>query len=522
MAVHIPDTVQELVRSGSLLSGNLELGSMISILTEQSYDITASDLACLYLRTEPEKRRSPMRLMYRRGRFGVPDILPEASELAEFIFECNQAVVLGERNRGPFRELLLDPCMNSAVALPLQTSHLAIGVLFLNSRQPRHYGRQALSFLESYTVLAAGMFHNARLYEDLKETLRRVEEMERYQESIFASMTNLLLTTDSQGRLRYFNPVASRRFGLKEEAIGKKLGEIFRYSLDRRILRTIERSRDKQRELVGAEGIFRGDGEVDFSLNQTPLMGKRGGNEGATLLFTDQSRERELREQMETVVEERRLIKNMFTRYLSTELVQHLMDSPELVKPGGDKKNATVLFADIRGYTAFSEGRDPAYIIQVLNAYFEEAVEVVVRHKGYIDKFIGDAIMAAFGVPLGTEEQDAISAVTCALEMQELVRSSRRRFFRGAAAGLAIGIGMHTGDLVAGNLGSRRRMNYTVIGDTVNVAARLESIAGPGEVIITADTRERLGERFRVEQLPAVSVKGKSGTVPIFKVLKVA
>jgi adenylate cyclase len=156
----------------------------------------------------------------------------------------------------------------------------------------------------------------------------------------------------------------------------------------------------------------------------------------------------------------------------------------------------------------------------VLNEYFGEAVEAVVRHGGYIDKFIGDCIMAAWGVPLQTVEEDAVQAVACALEIQQLVRSNRRSFFRGDASGLKVGIGVHTGPIVAGNLGSQRRMDYTVIGDTVNVASRLEGIAAAEEVIVTHDTVERLGGRFKLEPRPAVAVKGKSKPIPIYRVLR--
>ncbi len=520
MAVRIGNTLDELVRAGALLSAELDFRTMTSVLVEQSLDVTRSDLACLYLRTDPESRRSPLRLMYRRGRYEVAEMLPQDSPLAEFVSECGEAVVLLERRPSPFQELLLHPGMASGIALPLATPALFLGILILNSRQPLYYGREGLHFLESYAKLAGGMLHNSRLYEELKQTLRHVEELERYQESIFASMTNLLLTTDHAGNLRYFNRAAAERLHLQGAHLGKAIREVFKGSVDGRILRAIDTNRERQREVLGVEGIYRNAAEMDFSLNISPLLGKRGANEGSTLLFTDQTRERELQGQMEQVVEERRLIKDMFARYLSAEVVQQLMESPQLVKPGGDKKVATIFFADIRGYTSFSEGKDPAYIIEVLNEYFGEAVEVVVRYKGYIDKFIGDAIMAAWGVPLQTEHEDAAQAVSCALEIQEMVACKDRKFFRGEASALQIGVGMHTGPLVAGNLGSARRMNYTVIGDTVNVAARLEGVARAGEVIITHDTLERLDGGFQVEKREPVQVKGKKEPLRIYRVLK--
>lgn len=513
-------TLDELVRAGSLLSQDLNFKYMASILVEQTLDISKSDLACLYIRIDPE-HRSDLILMHRRGRYGVPERLPRNSELIQFVEESGETVVLLERKPSPFQELLLDPGMQSGIGLPISTPNARLGILILNSLNPNFYDRGRFDFLDSFAKLAGGMLHNSRMYLDLRDTLRRVEELERYQENIFSSMTNLLLTTDERGRIRYFNRAAGERLGLSESDIGKDLGKYFAQKIGRRILREIDGAHQNSREILGMEGIYRdAEREMDFSLNLSPLLGKRGGYEGITLLFTDQTREKELQGKMQQVVEERRVIKDMFARYLSTEVVSRLVESPDLVKPGGDKKVATIFFADIRGYTSFSEGREPEYIIEVLNEYFSEAVEVVIRHKGYIDKFIGDCIMAAWGVPLQTEEEDALQAVSCALEIQELVRSKKRSFFRGEASNLKIGIGMHTGPIVAGNLGSSRRMNYTVIGDTVNVAARLEGVAEADEVIITQHTHDYIRDHFKLEKRRPVRVKGKVKPIPIYRVLK--
>jgi class 3 adenylate cyclase len=286
------------------------------------------------------------------------------------------------------------------------------------------------------------------------------------------------------------------------------------------MLNTIGKARSDQREYAGLEGIYKkssGD-EMDYALNVAPLQGSGGRYDGITLLFTDQTRERNLKAQADVAVEERRHIKDMFSRYLSMDLVKNIMENPDLVRPGGDKKTATVFFADITGYTAFSEGKDPAYIIDVLNGFFNEAVELVIDNHGYIDKFIGDCIMAAWGVPMKTEEEDAILAVQSALQIHELVRSKDRKFFRGDAAKLKISIGMASGPLVAGNVGSSRRMDYTVLGDTVNTAARLESVATAEEIIITQSTRDLLGDHFKLEERKPVKVKGKEKPLVIFNV----
>jgi class 3 adenylate cyclase len=258
---------------------------------------------------------------------------------------------------------------------------------------------------------------------------------------------------------------------------------------------------------------------MDYALNLSPLRSPRGKREGVTLLFTNQTREKELRTKINVVSEERRMIKDMFCRYMSNEVVSSLIEYPEGIKLGGDKKNATVFFADIRGYTSFSEGRDPEEIVEILNGFFGEAVEHILTYRGYIDKFIGDCIMAVWGVPMPDDEDGAVSAVSCALAIQKQVSSPKRNFFLKDAARLKIGIGINTGFLVAGNLGSLQRMDYSVIGDTVNLSSRLEGIAGADEIIISQATRDRLGERFRLEKRSAVRVKGKERPVQIYNVL---
>ena len=513
--------LDELTRAGTLLTNQLDFKSLISIIVEQTLDISRSDIACLYMARDPEDNNSDMQLVYKRGRYDVPSRISATSDLVDFIRESDETVVLTERKKSPFNDILCNDSMQSGIAMPLSTPKMMAGMVILNSTTPQFYNRDKFNFLDSFSKLAGGMLHNSRMFKQLKDYLRQIEELQLYQENIFSSMTNLLVTADREGKIRYFNTAASQRFALSEEHKGRELNIVFKNSMNRKIVNAIDSAVDNPREMPGIEGIFRGDeDEIDFSLNLSPLKGRRGQYQGITLLFTDQSRERELEEKMERIVEERRIIKDMFSRYLSQEIVQRLMEQPDLVKPGGDKKEATILFADIRGYTTFSETKPPEYIIEMLNEYFGEAVEIVVKHKGYIDKFIGDAIMAAWGVPLQTEQQDAISAVTAALEIQQLIASSKRTFFKGDASILKVGIGMHTGPIVAGNLGSSRRMNYTVIGDTVNVAARLEGVARGGEVIITQNTRDYVGDLFSMKKLEPVKVKGKTAPIPIYKVLK--
>lgn len=515
----MPASIDELVRTSSLLTGDKDEESLIATLVDQAQDVSKSDIGALYI--YPEQKAGPLKLMYKRGKYTIPGKLEVNSDLVLFLEDCREALVINDRKQLFFKEIFLTKNMNSGMALPLSTPKAHIGILVLNSRRNEFYGKKRLDFLDSFTKLAGGMLHNAELFKELKARLRHIEALERYQENIFSSMTNLLITTDQNGAIHYFNRTAEERLGLSENRDTLTIDNLFKKNLDRKIINQIKLSGEDGKERLGIEGIYKnGEDEMDFSLNISPLHGKRGKHEGMTLLFTDQTKERALRDQMESVVEERRKIKDMFSRYLSKDVMQDILESPDLVRLGGDKKIATIFFADIRGYTSFSEGKEPEYIIEVLNEYFSQAVDLVIKHNGYIDKFIGDCIMAAWGVPMYSTEKDAVAAVSCAVEIQDIVRAKDRNFFKGKASKLKVGIGMHTGPLVAGNLGGAARMDYSVIGDTVNIAARLEGVAGAGDVIITQNTRDLIGNRFVLKELKPVKVKGKEKPIHIFNVKK--
>ena len=512
--------IQELVRVSSLLAADQSRTSLISTLVEQAQDISKSEIGALYAYPAETTRPESLKMVFKRGKYNVPHSLKTDSDFIQFVEDCREVIVVHSKNDPFFTEGLLNENMNSSIILPLTASKKKIGILILNSRKNDFYGKSRLHFLDAFTKLSAGIVHNAELLLEIKQRLKEIEALQRYQDSIFSSMTNLLITTDEKGNIQYFNQAAEERLRI-ENSIGENIETYFKKPLTRKVINQIKKSSENHREILGLEGIYTGeDFDMDFSLNISPLKGRLGKHEGLILLFTDQSREEELKQKMDVAVEERRVIKDMFARYMSADVLKNLMASPEQIQLGGDRKDATIFFADIRGYTSFSEGKEPEYVIEVLNEYFSEAVEIVIKYNGYIDKFIGDCIMAAWGVPVVNPDKDAISGVSCAVEIQELVKSKNRKFFKGNASHLKVGIGMHSGPLISGNLGSSRRMDYSVIGDTVNIAARLEGVAGAGEVIITEQTRDLIGDRFKLRELTPVKVKGKDKPLHIFQVLK--
>ncbi|MEO5740530.1 MAG: adenylate/guanylate cyclase domain-containing protein [Vicinamibacterales bacterium] len=216
---------------------------------------------------------------------------------------------------------------------------------------------------------------------------------------------------------------------------------------------------------------------------------------------------------------EKRKMKRLFGQYVSKDVYDQLVANPDLARLGGQRRQMTVLFSDIRGFTTVSEKGEPEEIVAILNVYFTRMVEIVFAHKGTVDKFVGDMVMALFGAPLD-DPNHAEHAVDAALEMiRELHRLNETWIAAGGPA-LDIGIGISTGPMIAGNIGSEAIMSYTVIGDSVNLGARLESLNKEyaTRIIISEATRDALPGRYHLRPLGDVVVKGKTRPVKIFEV----
>jgi adenylate cyclase len=216
---------------------------------------------------------------------------------------------------------------------------------------------------------------------------------------------------------------------------------------------------------------------------------------------------------------EKRRVKRLFSRYVSKDVYQRLLASPHELGLGGERREMTVLFSDMRGFTTLSERGEAEDLVRQLNQYFTRMVEVVFAHRGTVDKFVGDMIMALYGAPLDDPDH-ADHAVQTALKMVEELQDLNRRWAVEGRAALDIGIGINTGEMIAGNIGSDTIMSYTVIGDNVNLGARLESLNKDygTRILISDATRRQLKGHYDVRALGEVTVKGKTRPVAVYEV----
>ncbi|KRE47836.1 CHASE2 domain-containing protein [Paenibacillus sp. Soil522] len=214
---------------------------------------------------------------------------------------------------------------------------------------------------------------------------------------------------------------------------------------------------------------------------------------------------------------ERRRVTDIFGRYVAPEVVnQILKNGEEGLKLGGTRRKLTVLFVDIRGFTPLSERAEPEEIVEILNEYLDLAANCIFKHDGTLDKFIGDAAMAIFNAPLLLKDHP-MRAVEAAWAMKEGSAALERKLVERFGFGVKFGLGIHTGSAVFGNIGSKSRMDYTAIGDTVNTAARLESNAKPGQIILSDAVYQAVKDRIKAGSLGEIKVKGKEQGITIYE-----
>jgi adenylate cyclase len=210
-------------------------------------------------------------------------------------------------------------------------------------------------------------------------------------------------------------------------------------------------------------------------------------------------------------------VRSNFERYFAPNIAAEIANSEGALAPGGERRLLTVLFSDIRGFTTLSESMPPEDVAQLLSDYFSEMVDIIFEHGGTLDKFIGDAIMALWGAPV-PHEDDPTRALAAAMEMQEAVAALNARWAASGKPVIAIGIGINYGDVFAGNIGSPRRLEYTVLGDAVNIASRICAQAGAGDILVGDAFHAVVQQPAHFLPAPEMSIRGRTAPVSVYRV----
>ena len=375
-----------------------------------------------------------------------------------------------------------------------------IGVMQILNRRGGPFGPAEERRLRAFCAQAAVAIENAQLFEEV-----RAER--NYNEAILHSMNNAVLTLDARGVVRKVNGSATRILRcIAQELVGSELRELFG-GRNRWVVNSLDKvcSSGRTDITIDTDLFVEGSETVSVNLVIVPLTSMRNEPIGYMLMMEDITREKRLR--------------NTMSRYMSKTVVDKLMESGE-AELGGIGRDVSVLFSDIRGFTSISERLGAKETVALLNEYFTDMVDIVFAHNGVLDKYIGDMIMAVFGSVLQSAE-DASNAVTVGNRMMSALRElNQRRAARGAEP-IRIGVGISTGHVVAGNIGSMKRMEYTVIGDRVNLAERLEGANKfyGTSVLICDATWNAVRQHAPAREIDLIRVRGRTMPVAIYEAI---
>ena len=219
------------------------------------------------------------------------------------------------------------------------------------------------------------------------------------------------------------------------------------------------------------------------------------------------------------IIEKNALLEKILSRYLPDEVVAKVLEDSSLLKLGGVREFVTILFADLTGFTTFADAVPPEDVMETLNQTFSRLTKIVADNRGTFDKYLGDGLMAFYGAPIASDN-DALNAVRTAVEMEQAFQALKEEWGEGPQSQLGLAVGINSGEAIVGNLGSERMMNYTVIGDAVNIAARLEDLAGPGQILIGEATHALVEDVVVARKFGEADLRGRSKPVVAYELVR--
>ncbi len=411
--------------------------------------------------------------------------------------------------------------LRSILCVPMIIQERAIGVLYVDSASESvQFSEADQNLLVSFASQAAAAIQNAQLHDEILMRSKEIELASQRQDALFRSISSAIVAVDQYDTISEWNPAASEIFETSSElAIGKPLGSVLPTSLVI-WMKSLYAQLESGNVTVFAgnewEGQLGSRERVVLAARVAKIREENEALSGFVFVINDRTDIVLIEEARKSEKEEGKRLHGLFSRYLAPQVVEQIMKSPDSVRLGGDRHNITVLFADVRGFTGYSERNSPETVVGVLNKYLELSTVEIFKQMGSIDKFLGDGVMALFGAPIELKNHE-IAAIRAAMSMSSRLSELRKQ----TGVDVGFGIGINSGSAIVGNIGAPQLMSYTAIGDVVNVAARLESEARAGEVLVSDDTLTRVGGQVVAEELGSIYVKGRTEPVKMHKVLRV-
>jgi adenylate cyclase len=501
--------LEALAGIGQVVNSSLDLNTVLNEVMDTLIQLTGAERAFLMLREdrsgkmETRVARNWERISLDTGELEISDtIIHQVLQGGDGILTTN---ALTDPRFGA-QESIVAYNLRSILCVPLKVKGKLIGVIYADNRvREGLFTEKARELVSGFANQAAVALENARLFDSVRRTLDEVTELKNLMEDVFASIASGVITADIGDMITLCNQAAGSILATSKESL---LGTSLRDLLKQLSPDLIEKLSDVElmdQRYIGLEvrPEIEERGEVELSLNISPLKMADETTRGVAIVVDDLTEKRNLEAQ-----------RRLFERMVSPAVIEQL--DPDSLQLGGHRAQITCFFADIRGFTSFSEATDPETLVGVLNRYLAAAADAILQEEGTIDKFLGDAVVAWFNAPI-PQRDHTLRAARAALQLKTAISDLHTKLpeqFR-----LSFGVGIHSGEALLGLVGTQQRLEYTAIGDSVNTAKRLQENALPGQILISRVAAEPIQIALQLKEMPPVMAEGKEQPIEVFELL---
>ena len=499
--------LEALAGTGQLVNSSLELDEVLRIVMDNIVRLTHAERGFLMLRDEHGEMVMRMARDWDRETITGSE-LTISSTVVGTVIETGEPLLATnaqDDSRLMDQDSIVAFNLRSILCVPLKVKNDLIGVVYTDNRvRSGIFAETERDLLSAFANQAAVALENARLFSSLRRSLIEVTELKALMDNIFASIASGVVTTDIRHQVTLCNRAAEAMLGVSAgELIGHELSEALP-SLHAEIDSSLMEIHETDKPKVGLDisPSLPERGAVNWRLHLSPLKDADLHTQGIAIVLDDLTERKRLEAQ-----------RHLLERMVSPAVLDQI--DPASPALGGKLVDITVLFADLRGFSTYSEGKTPEELVAVLNLYLGAAAEAVLNEAGTVDKFLGDAVMAWFNAPL-PQPDHTLRAVRAALALRDSIMKLHSELPE--ANRLSFGIGIHYGEALLGWIGTEKRLEYTAISDSVNTAWRIQENAGRDQILISQGAYERV--RSQVEASPAAPVhaKGKARLIEVFDV----
>lgn len=502
------DNLVALADIGRVINSSLDLNEVLRIVMDTIVRLTGAERGFLMLREENGELSINLARNWEQESL-APSEFEISRTIVDRVTSEGQPVLTTNAQEDPRfggQESIVAYNLRSILCVPLKLKDELTGVIYADNRVRTGLFTEAeRNLLNAFANQAAVAIENARLFESVRQTLAEVTGLKNLMDNVFSSIASGVITADLEDKITLINKAAELILGQSsEDLVGYAIADCIP-PIATNICEHIDTVSQTDQPVIGLEinSTLPDRGQVDLRFNLSPLKDAQQNTQGVAIVLDDLTEQKRLEAQ-----------RGLFEKMVSPQVIDQL--DPNKIALGGKRAEITTLFADIRGFTTYSEKLPPEELVSVLNCYLKASADAVLEQEGTIDKFMGDGIMAWFNAPI-PQKDHTLRAVKAALKIRDSISELHSELSK--EAHLSFGVGIHFGDAVLGLVGTEQRVDYTAIGDSINTAKRIQENSGAGQILISEDACKKVAQHIRTKEVDLIQAKGKREPVKVYEVV---